>query len=165
MAAENRYQLSGFTLYVELVICFTPMLASAATRFSALSFTKGITGSIRTETGIPLLTKSSAALRRLLGDGACGSRSFALPSSSVVIVSATDEEILPSKSSSRVTMLDFVIIWIRQLFSTRISKHFLVNPAVASSRGYGSEEFAIETISPFTLAASLFRVYSNSWFA
>jgi hypothetical protein len=100
-----------------------------------LSFTKGITGSIRTETGMPLPIKSSAALSRLAGDGACGSRSVAISESSVVIVSATVDRALLSRSSSRVTRVDFVIICIRQLLSARISRHLRVKPAVASIRG------------------------------
>jgi hypothetical protein len=61
---------------------------------------------------------------------------------------------LLSKLSSRMTMLDFVIIWIRQLLSERISRHLRVNPAVASKRGYGSELLEIDTISPFSFSAS-----------
>src|SRR3972149_5923596 len=88
---------------------------------------------------------------------------LAVASSSVVIVRATVERPLLNKSWSRVTRFDFVTIWIRQLLSARISRHFLVQPAVASKRGYGSEELAIDTTSPFNFAASRFRFWSRSF--
>ena len=121
-------------------------------------------GSMRTETGMPLLIKSSAALRRSVGGGACGSKSRATSASSVVMVKATVDGTLLRRSSSRVTRLDFVIIWIRQLLSARISRHLRVNPAVASKCGYGSELLAMDTVSPFSFAASRCRRRSRSFF-
>jgi len=121
-------------------------------------------GSIRTETGIPSRDKSFRALIRSLGNGACGSKSLAVPSSSVVIVKATVDGTLTSKSPSRVTILDLVIIWIRQSFSVRISKHFRVIPAEASIRGYGSDELAIDTISPLSFEASVLSLWRKSFF-
>ncbi len=154
MAAENRRQLSGFTLYVELVTCLTPMSARLSTSFSSWSLTKGITGSILIETGMPLSIRFSAASSLESGDGAFGSKSFATSVFSVVMVKATVDGTLLRRSPSRITRLDFVIIWIRQLLLERISRHLLMSPAVASMRGYGSELLAIETVSPFSFAAS-----------
>ena len=85
-------------------------------------------------------------------------------SSSVVIVNATVDGTLPSKSSSLTTKLLFVMIWILQLLSAKISRHSLVKPADASARGYGSDEFAIEMVSPLSLAASRFNAKSRSFF-
>jgi hypothetical protein len=82
----------------------------------------------------------------------------------VVIVKATAEGTLVSRSSSRVTMLLLVIIWIRQLLSARISRHRRVKPAFASSRGYGSEELEMETISPLSFIASRLSAVSRSLF-
>ncbi len=67
-------------------------------------------GSIRTETGMPALVKSCAALRRSDGRGAKGSMIFAKLSSSVVIVNATVDGTLLSKSSSLTTTLLLVMI-------------------------------------------------------
>src|SRR4030042_5640562 len=103
----------------------------------------GIMGSIRTETGIPAFVKSCAALSRWEEEGAKGSRIFARLSSSVVMVNATVAGTLLRRSSSLVAMLLLVIICILQLLSTRISRHRRVKPSVASTRGYGSDEFAI----------------------
>jgi hypothetical protein len=50
-----------------------------------------------------------------------------------------------------------------QLFSTRISRHRLVKPSVASTFGYGSDELDIEIISPLSLAASLFNIDNASF--
>ena len=135
-------------------MCLTPMLARVATSLSGWSFTKGITGSIRTETGMPLLTSSWTTLSRSAGGGAFGSKSRATSESSVVMVNATVDGILLRMSSSRMTRLDFVMIWIRQLFSARISRHLRVSPVVASKRGYGSELLEIDTVSPFSFVAS-----------
>ena len=106
----SRLQLSGFALYMEVVTCLTPMLARVAISRSGLSFTKGIMGSTRTDTGIPLLASVSTVFRRWVGEGACGSSSFAVLSSSVVMVKATVQGTLPKRSVSRVTSVDFVII-------------------------------------------------------
>ena len=156
--------MSGLALYVEHVKCFTPMLARAAISFCGWSFTRGMMGSIRTVTGMPFLIKSCAALRRWEGVGACGSMSFAMLSSSVVIVNATVAGIWLSKSSSLTTKLLLVMIWILQLLSARISRHRRVQPTEASALGYGSEELDIEIISPFNFAASRFSVSSWSFF-
>ena len=135
-------------------MCLTPILARVEMSFCGLSLTVGIMGSIRTETGMPALVKSCAVLSRLVGEGANGSITLANASSSVVIVNATVDGILHNKSSSRVTMLLLVIIWILQLFSTRISRHRRIRPSDASALGYGSDELDIEMISPLSLAAS-----------
>jgi hypothetical protein len=63
-----------------------------------------------------------------------------------------------------VTMLDLVIIWILQLLVDKISRHFRVKPSFASKRGYGSEELAIDTISPLSFFASLFSFEIRSRF-
>lgn len=160
----RRRQLSGFALYVEVVTCLTPLLARVEINRSGLSFTKGIMGSTRTDTGIPLFVRGSIAFRRSVGEGACGSSSFAVLSSSVVIVKATVQGILLNMSVSRVIILDFVIIWIRQSCCDRIKRHFRVKPASASMRGYGSELLAIDTISPFNLAASRCKLWIKSLF-
>jgi hypothetical protein len=47
-----------------------------------------------------------------------------------------------------------VMIWILQLLSAKISRQRRVNPSVASTRGYGSDELAIEMVSPLSLEAS-----------
>lgn len=60
-------------------------------------------GSIRTETGIPELIRSWAALRRFEGVGADGSRVSANRSFSVVIVKVTVAGSLASISESLVT--------------------------------------------------------------
>ena len=163
--------MSGFILYVELVTCLTSMAASLAISSSGWSFTKGITGSIRTDTGIPSFTRASIALSRASGDGAYGSKRLAISASSVVIVKATVDGTLLSRSMSRITRLDFVMICIRQLLSAKISRHLRVNPNVASIRGYGSELLATETVSPFNFAAShcnrlsklLFGLHLANW--
>lgn len=128
------------------------------------SFTNGIIGSIRTETGMPALIRSCAALKRWEGEGAKGSRILARSSSSAVIVNATVEGTFVSKSSSRVTMLLLVMICNLQLFSTRISRQRLVKPSVASAFGYGSDELDIEMVSPLSLAASFFNIVNASFF-
>jgi hypothetical protein len=86
-----------------------------------------------------------------------------MSSSSVVTVNATVEGILLSRSSSLTTRFDLVIIWILQLLSARISRHRLVKPVDASARGYGSDELAIEMVSPLSFAASRFKAASRSF--
>ena len=113
---------------------------------------------------MPALIRSCAALSLLDGGGAQGSMSFAKLSSSVVMVNATVDGIFLRRSSSLVTMLLLVIIWILQLLSTRISRHRLVNPADISARGYGSDELAIEMVSPLSFVASRFKTVSRSFF-
>jgi len=81
----------------------------------------------------------------------------------VVTVNATVEGILLSRSSSLTTRFDLVMIWILQLLSARISRHRLVNPVDASARGYGSDELAIEMVSPLSFAASRFKAASRSF--
>ena len=135
MAVASRLQLSGFALYVEVVTCFTPMSARVVISFSGLSLTKGIMGSMRTDTGTPLLVSVSTVFKRSAGEGACGSSSFAVFSSSVVMVNATVQGILLNMSVSRLTRVDFVIIWIWQSCCDRTARHFRVKPASASMRG------------------------------
>jgi hypothetical protein len=60
-------------------------------------------------------------------------------------------------------MLLLVIIWILQLLLDRISRHLLVNPVDASARGYGSDELAIEMVSPLSFPASRFKIASRSF--
>ena len=144
-------------------MCLTPMLARAAMSFCGWSFREGMIGSMRTETGMPALVKSCAALMRWEGEGANGSMILARLSSSVVMVNATVEGTLLRRSSSRVTRLLLVIIWIRQLLSAKISRHRRVNPSVASARGYGSDELDIEMVSPLSLAASRFSIERASF--
>ena len=112
---------------------------------------------------MPALIKSWAALMRWEGGGAKGSRILARLSSSVVIVNATVAGIFVSKSSSRVTKLLLVIIWILQLLSTRISRHRRIKPSVTSALGYGSDELDIEMVSPLSLAASRFNIAKASF--
>ena len=106
MVAASRLQLSGFALYVEVVTCFTPIPARVVISFSGLSFTKGITGSMRTDTGIPFRVNVSTVFKRLVGEGACGSISFAVFSSSVVMVNATVQEILLKKHHKQLTVVE-----------------------------------------------------------
>jgi hypothetical protein len=87
-----------------------------------------------------------------------------MSSSSVVTVNATVEGILLSRSSSLTTRFDLVIIWILQLLSARISRHRLVKPVDTSARGYGSDELAIEMVSPLSFVASRFKAASRSFF-
>jgi hypothetical protein len=61
-------------------------------------------------------------------------------------------------------MLLLVMIWILQLLCERISRHRLVKQVEASLRGYGSEELAIEMISPLSFAASRFKTAIKSFF-
>jgi hypothetical protein len=70
------------------------------------------------------------------------------------MVKETIERVFFSRSMSLVTSGDFVIIWILQLLRDRISRHFRVKRVSASMFGYGSEELAIDTISPLSFAAS-----------
>src|SRR5665648_229488 len=144
-------------------MCLMPMSERILRILCGWSFTNGIIGSIRTETGLPALIRSCAALKRWEGEGAKGSRILARSSSSVVMVNATVDGTLTSKSSSRVTMLLLVMICILQLFSTKISRQRLVKPSVASALGYGSEELEIEMVSPLSLAASLFNIVNASF--
>lgn len=144
-------------------MCFTPMSERILMIFCGWSFTCGIIGSIRTETGIPALIRSCAALMRWEDEGAKGSRILERSSSSVVMVNATVDGTLASKSSSRVTKLLLVMICILQLFSTRISRQRLVKPSIASALGYGSDELDIEMVSPLSLAASLFNIGNASF--
>ena len=109
------------------------------------------------------MIRSWAALIRWEGEGAKGSRILARLSSSVVIVKATVAGTLQSKSSSRATRLLLVMIWILQLLSTKISRHRRVNPTDASARGYGSEEFEIEMVSPLSLAVSRLSIANASF--
>jgi hypothetical protein len=87
--------------------------------------------------------------------------SFAKLSSSVVIVNATVDGTLLNKSSSLTTILLLVMICILQLLSAKISRHRLVKPSDTSARGYGSDELAIEMVSPLSFAASRFK--AESW--
>jgi hypothetical protein len=112
---------------------------------------------------MPALIRSCAALIRWLGEGAYGSMILARLSSSVVMVNATVDGTFLRRSSSRVTRLLLVIIWILQLLSTKISRHRRVKPAVASARGYGSDELAMEMVSPLSLAASRFSIAKASF--
>ena len=108
----SRFQLSGLTLYVELVICLTPSVASALISFSGLSLRDGITGSILAHTGMLFCVSCWMALIRFVGGGALGSSFFASSSSSVVMVNATTAFIVRSMSMSLVTRSDLVMIWI-----------------------------------------------------
>jgi hypothetical protein len=54
-------------------------------------------------------------------------------------------------------MLLLVMIWILQLQSNRVSRQCLVKHSDASVRGYGSDELAIEMVSPLSFAASSFK--------
>ena len=136
-------------------MCLTLVWASFLTKLSGLSFRYGIIGSMRTAVGTPFFARVSTHFRRSEGGGAYCSMSFAVLSSSVVIVRETIEGILARRSASLVTMLDFVIIWILQSCLDRISRHFRIKPVSASTVGYGSEELEIEIISPLSVAASL----------
>ena len=89
--------------------------------------------------------------------------SFAILSSSVVMVNATVDGTLLSRSSSLTTRLLLVMICILQLLSAKISRHRLVKPVDASARGYGSDELAIEMVSPLSFAASRLKVASWSF--
>ena len=79
-------------------------------RFSWLSFTNGIMGSMRADVGISFSIRIFAAFKRSDGGGACGSISFAMLSLSVVIVKETIERVFFRRSASLATSGDFVII-------------------------------------------------------
>lgn len=129
------FQFCGVSLRVELVTCLTPIAAIASMRDCGLSFRYGIIGSMRIVTGMPLSMSVFAALRRLDGGGACGSMSLAVSSLSVVTVMETIEGFLASRSISRVTRSDFVIIC--NLHSCRVKtwRHCRVNCVFASILG------------------------------
>jgi hypothetical protein len=116
----------------------------------------GIIGSRRTVVGISAWMSVSMAFKRFEDGGAFGSIIFAIWSLSVVTVTETMEETLFKRSMSLVTMSDFVIIWILQLLLDKTSKHWRVKRSFASRFEYGSEEFEIDTVSPFSFVASLF---------
>jgi len=108
--ALNLCQLSGLTLYAELVMCLTPVEARVSMRLSGLSFTNGIIGSMRTDVGMPFSISVSTVFIRFDEDGAFGSMSSEMLSLSVVIVRVTIDGIFFKKSMSLTTMSDFVII-------------------------------------------------------
>ncbi len=116
-------------------MCLMPIDERVLTRFSGLSFTKGIIGSMRADVGMPFSIRVSMVFKRSVGGGACGSMSFAMLSSSVVIVKETVEGIFLNRSMSLVTMLDFVIICILQLCLDRISRQFRIRPVLVSRFG------------------------------
>lgn len=90
--------------------CLTFIEARVLTRFSVLSFMKGIMGSMRADVGILFLIRILTAFKRSDGGGACGSISFAMLSLSVVMVKETIEDVFLKRSTSLTTRLDFVII-------------------------------------------------------
>ncbi len=91
-------------------MCLTPIEARVSIRFSGLSFTNGIIGSMRTDVGMPFLIRVSAAFNRSDEEGALGSRTFEMLSSSVVIVKVTIDRIFFKRSASLTTRFDFVTI-------------------------------------------------------
>ncbi len=123
------------SLRVELVTCLTPVAAMASMRDCGLSFRYGIIGSMRMVTGMPESRSVLAALRRLDGDGACGSMSFAVWSLSVVTVMETIEGIFDRRSMSLVTRSDFVIICNLQSCWVKTWRHCRVNCVFASRLG------------------------------
>ena len=90
---------------------------------------------MRTDVGIPFSMSILTAFRRSVGGGALGSTSFASASSSVVIVIETVEAVFLRMSTSLVTRLDLVIIWILQLHVDMISRHWRVKPVLDSRFG------------------------------
>jgi len=106
----KRCQLSGLTLYVDAVICLIPIAVRVLIRVSGLSFTYGIIGSMRADTGMPSSIKILAVSMRFVGRGAFGSINLAILSSSVVIVNATVAAVRFRRSTSLVTKVDLVII-------------------------------------------------------
>ena len=123
------------SLRVELVTCLTPVAAMASMRDCGLSFRYGIIGSMRMVTGMPESRSVLAALRRLDGGDACGSMSLAVSSLSVVTVMETIEGILASRSMSRTTRSDFVIICNLQSCWVKTWRHCLVSCVFASRLG------------------------------
>jgi hypothetical protein len=79
------------------------------------------------------------------------------------MVNATVDGILLSKSSSLATRLLLVMIWILQLHPENISRHRRVKPSDTSVRGYGSDELAIEIVSPLSFDASRLSWASRSF--
>jgi hypothetical protein len=91
-------------------MCLMLREASFLIRLPALSFRKGIMGSIRAEVGMPLLARVLMASRRSDGRGAFGSNTAAILSLSVVIVMETIEGIFLRRSMSLMTRFDLVTI-------------------------------------------------------
>lgn len=129
------FQFCGVSLRVELVTCLTPVSAMVSMRDCGLSFRYGIIGSMRMVVGILCSMSVFAALRRLDGGGACGSMSFAVSSSSVVMVMETIEGIFDRRSMSLVTRSDFVIICNLQSCWVKTWRHCRVNCVFASRLG------------------------------
>jgi hypothetical protein len=80
------------------------------------------------------------------------------------MVRETMEGILFKRSASRTTRQDLVTIWTLQLCLERISRQLLVRHFLASKLGYGSEELAIDIVSPFNFAASLLSLEMRFFF-
>ncbi len=159
------FQFCGLIFSVDAVMCLRPVAASFFTSFSGLSFRKGIIGSIRTVVGMRLWMSVSAASIRWDEDGAFGSISRAVASSSVVIVIETVVGTFFSRSMSLTMVVDLVTICnLQLLLVTSISRHFLVMRSCRSRLGYGSDEFDIEMISPLSFVASLLRSVMRFFF-
>lgn len=89
-------------------MCLTRIEARVSTRFSGLSFTNGIIGSMRTDVGMPFLIRVSTVFNRFDEGGALGSIIFEILSLSVVIVKVTIDGISFKRSLSLTMMFDFV---------------------------------------------------------
>jgi hypothetical protein len=74
------------------------------------------------------------------------------------------EDALLNTSASRTTKLDFVTTCILQSCLLRISRQLRVRHAPASKLGYGSEELAIDIVSPLSLAASILSLETRFFF-
>jgi hypothetical protein len=119
---------------------------------------------MRTDVAMPFWIRVFAVSMRLEGGGVFGSNSLAVWSLSVVMVKEAIDGIRLRRSMSLVISVDFVIIWILQFCWVKIWRHFRIKPVSASIFGYGSEELAIETISPLSFAASLRSFGIKSFF-
>jgi len=116
-------------------MCFMPIAARVLMSFSWLSFRVGMIGSMRMVVAMPFLVSVSAVCMRWVEVGACGSSCLAVASSSVVIVMETIEGTRLSRSMSRVTRVDFVIICSLQLLWARISRVLRVRRVLVSAVG------------------------------
>ena len=134
-----RRQPSGRGLSVDEVTCLAPVAAAASTICSiSVSFRPGMIGSRRRLKGIPAPASFLIVFNLRWGEGALGS-SFRLRfRSRVVIVKLTTQRILESRSMSRETMSDFVIICTLHPSLSNSSRQARVSLSLASIGGYGS---------------------------
>jgi len=127
-------------------MCFAPALATSSISGSSCpksSFIPGMMGSILIEHGILACVSILIASNRLSGDGADGSRRFAISVLSVVMVMLTLHLACLMTSMSLVTKSDFVTKRTLNPFPVSSRNVSLVRFIDASMGTYGSELLAI----------------------